>query len=142
MIGLITSLFPIVDSVLDKVVGDKSERDRLKQELRIEMLNRESELLEAQKDIIVSEAQGESWLQRSWRPLAMLGFLGCVMGYWFGLTPDTLPLSAVEEMFTLVQIGLGGYVAGRSVEKTAKIVTESGVLDNTKSALDRWRKKG
>lgn len=139
MLGAIAALFPIVDSVLDKVVGDKSERDRLKQEVRLEMMNRQSELLDAQKDIIVSEAEGEGWLQRSWRPITMLAFVGCVMGYWFGLTPPTLPETAVVQMFELVKIGLGGYVVGRSTEKITKIATGSGIVGNAKSALDKWR---
>jgi hypothetical protein len=47
----------------------------------------------------------------------MLAFVAAIMGYWFGLTPDTIPPEAVDSMFTLVQIGLGGYVVGRSAEK-------------------------
>jgi len=43
----------------------------------------------------------------------MLVFLGLVVADSFGWLPNPLPPQA----WTLLQIGLGGYVVGRSVEK-------------------------
>lgn len=80
-------------------------------------LTYEQEQLEAKAEIIVAEAKSESWITRNWRPMTMLAFVCAILGYWFGLTPDTIPPEAVDSMFTLVQIGLGGYVVGRSAEK-------------------------
>ena len=78
----------------------------------------EKQLLESQSSIIVAEAQGQSWLQRSWRPITMLTFLCLVVADSFGWLANPL----AGEAWTLLQIGLGGYVAGRSLEKiTPKI---------------------
>jgi hypothetical protein len=54
--------------------------------------------------------------------MLMLWFAGLVGAYWFGWTPPNLPEARVADLFTLVQIGVGGYIGGRSVEKTARII--------------------
>lgn len=69
------------------------------------------------KDMVLTEAQGESWLQRNWRPLLMLWFAFLIGAYLFGFTAPGLTPEAITAMFDLVQIGVGGYVIGRSGEK-------------------------
>lgn len=84
----------------------------------------EQEQMKLKTDIIMAETKSESWLTSNWRPLAMVALLSSVLAYWFGLTPtdpstglSTIPVVFVDRMFTLVQIGLGGYIVGRSGEK-------------------------
>lgn len=62
--------------------------------------------------------RSESWLTANWRPIAMLGLLGLLAAHLFGLT---IPLSPDEadRLWLTVELCLGGYVAGRSVEKVA-----------------------
>lgn len=81
----------------------------------------ETELLKAKASIISAEAQGQSWMQRNWRPITMLTFLALVVLDSFGL----LAFRLAEEAWTLLQIGLGGYVVGRSAEKIVPQVTEA-----------------
>jgi len=81
-------------------------------------------------DIIIAEAKGESWLQRNWRPLTMVFFLFIV--FWnavivpvlwaFGIPLPTLEaMNAVpEQVWNIIMLGLGGYIAGRSGEKMVK----------------------
>lgn len=89
--------------------------------LLVEALAYENKLLKARADIIKAEAQGQSRLQRSWRPVTMLTFLALVVCDSFGLL--TFRLSA--EAWTLLQIGLGGYVIGRSGEKIVSAVSKT-----------------
>lgn len=86
-----------------------------KAELQAQLLTLESDILKVRANVIMSEAGGKSWLQRSWRPITMLTFLVLVVLDAFKL----LPFRLAEEAWTLLQIGLGGYVAGRSLEKIA-----------------------
>lgn len=86
------------------------------------LLDYEKQLLESQRSIIVAEAQGGSWLQRSWRPITMLTFLALVVGDSFGWLVNPL----APEAWTLLQLGLGGYVVGRSVEKIAPKIMQRG----------------
>ena len=81
----------------------------------------ENKLLEAKSNIVVAEAQGGSWLQRSWRPITMLVFLALVVADSFGWLASPL----ADEAWTLLQIGLGGYVVGRSVEKISPKISDA-----------------
>lgn len=98
---------PIVGQVLD----NKAKADELT-----------NGIAQAAASVVVSEAQGESWLQRNWRPLMMLWFAILIGAYWFGIVPINMPIEIVGRMFDLVTLGIGGYVAGRTVEKVVKDV--------------------
>lgn len=84
-----------------------------------QLLAYEGKLMDAKAGIIRAEAQGQSWLQRSWRPITMLTFLALVVADSFGL----LAFRLAGEAWSLLQIGLGGYVVGRSAEKIAPTIT-------------------
>jgi hypothetical protein len=73
----------------------------------------EEERLATAARLVAAEAGGQSWLQRNWRPLTMLCFLVLVMADSFGF----LAFRLSAEAWHLLQIGLCGYVVGRSVEK-------------------------
>lgn len=85
--------------------------------------------LEVRGAAVQAEASGESWLQRNWRPLMMLWFGVLVGGYWFGFTPPNMPESTVNALFDIVQIGIGGYIVGRSAEKITRTASGTGLLD-------------
>jgi hypothetical protein len=84
--------------------------------LLAKVIDYESKLLESKTAIITAEATGQSWMQRNWRPITMLTFLALVVLNSFGLLVTPL----ANEAWTLLQIGLGGYVAGRSAEKMSQ----------------------
>jgi hypothetical protein len=109
--------------VIDKAITDKDEANRLKQQIQSQLIDSENSIVKAQMQIILAEAQGESWLQRNWRPLLMLVIIAIVannyliapyLGAMFGVGL-TLPLP--DALWDLMTLGVGGYVAGRSVEK-------------------------
>lgn len=101
-------------------LGVKTKLFELQTQMTMKVMEYETKLLDSKTKIITAEAQGASWLQRSWRPITMLVFLGLVVADAFGWTEFRL----AEEAWTLLQIGLGGYVVGRSVEKVAPKITE------------------
>lgn len=80
------------------------------------------DVIMAGADIIKAEAQGESWLQRNWRPLLMMDFGILITAHWFGYTAENLTPEVQLAVFNLLQIGIGGYVIGRSVEKAAPAI--------------------
>ncbi len=116
----ISGLFQPVADLIDNLHTSEEERLTIKAKVfelqtqtATQMMQYESQLLESQSEVIMAEAQGQSWLQRNWRPITMLTFLVLVICDSFGL----LAFRLSEEAWTLLQIGLGGYVVGRSVEK-------------------------
>lgn len=75
----------------------------------------EVQLLDGQQKVIAAEATSGNWLTSSWRPITMLTFLALVVCDSFGWLHSPL----APQAWTLLQIGLGGYTVGRSVEKVA-----------------------
>lgn len=118
--ALIPAISGIIGKVVDRAIPDKAEAERLKAELTVQVLKLNQEELKSASSIILAEVQGGSWLQRNWRPMLMVWFAGLVGAYWFGFVPENLDPSAINELFHLVQIGVGGYIVGRSGEKIVK----------------------
>lgn len=101
----------------------KVELAKIESKMGLKLLDYEKQLLTAKSNIIIAEAQGGSWLQKSWRPITMLVFLILAVADSFGLL--TTPLA--PQAWTLIQIGLGGYVMGRSGEKAIATFKKSKV---------------
>ena len=116
--NLIGSIGGKVLDIVDDVVEDKDEANKLKFQIQKQLLESKSSELEAQAKIVLAEAQG-SWLQRNWRPLLMVVFAGLVVAHWFGFTAPDIPESVQNSLLNIVMIGIGGYVVGRSGEKIA-----------------------
>lgn len=122
--GLVKPVTDLIDSLVttDKEKGElKTALLTLENEMKVRILEYENKLLEAQSSIIKSEATGQSSLQRNWRPITMLTFLVLVVCDSFGWLANPL----APEAWTLLQIGLGGYVVGRSLEKVAPSVVKA-----------------
>jgi hypothetical protein len=80
----------------------------LEQGLEYEQAN-----LQARARIVEAEAKSEHWLTSTWRPITMLTFVALVVADQTGL----LAFRLADEAWLLLQLGLGGYVVGRSAEK-------------------------
>jgi hypothetical protein len=116
--NLIETIGGKVLDIVDDVVEDKDEANKLKFQIQKQLMESKTTELEAQAKIVLAEAQG-SWLQRNWRPLLMVTFAGLVVAHWFGFTAENIPESVQNSLLNIVMVGVGGYVAGRSAEKVA-----------------------
>ena len=112
-----------VGKVIDNLFTSEEERINAKNEVFKVLQEQQLELQKLQTEIIVAEASG-NWLQRSWRPILMLAF-GFIVIYVKFIAPlFNLPIPLLEnEFWNLLQLGIGGYVVGRSVEKVSKNIT-------------------
>ena len=127
MIPLVSSVLETVSNVVSGTVGkfieDKDKAKELETALTAQLTTSVVELLgrevDAQKSVIVAEAQGESWLQRNWRPIIMMALSTLVCIYWMGWTHQDMDQEVVLKILDIVQIGLGGYIGGRTAEKLA-----------------------
>lgn len=106
-----------IGTALDGLFTSDEERARAKNEVLKAVLDKQHELVALQSDIITTEAKG-NWLQRSWRPILMLTF-GFIVAYAKFIAPAfDLPNETLEPQFwNLLQLGIGGYILGRSAEK-------------------------
>lgn len=118
--AILNGLASLLNTVVNRAFPDKVEAAKIQAALTTQLLQLNGEELKSATSIITAEANGESWLQRNWRPLMMIWF-GILIGmYWFGYSPEGMSEATVKELFTLIKIGLGGYVIGRSGEKIVK----------------------
>lgn len=120
ILGLIKDIFKPAVELVDELHTSEEEKlahkastldtyvRALEQGLAYEQQN-----LKARAKIITAEAKSEHWIVAAWRPITMLTFVALVVADQTGL----LAFRLADEAWTLLQIGLGGYVVGRSAEK-------------------------
>lgn len=120
-----TKVFKQIGDVIDELFTSDEERIKAKNEIFKVLQEKELELQKMQTEIIVAEAKG-NWLQRSWRPILMLAF-GFIVIYVKFLAPlfDLTIPELENEFWNLLQIGIGGYVIGRTGEKMMKSYSET-----------------
>ncbi len=116
---------PVIDTVLevggkiiDKIWPDAGEAERNKMQMVLTTFA-------AQADIIKTEAASSHWLAANWRPLMMLTFCALIVARWFGLAAPNLSEAEYLKLWDILQLGLGGYVIGRSVEKTVPTIADA-----------------
>ena len=122
-------VFDSVGNVFDRNFTSKEEKLKAKAEITKIVTDFVSTTIEAQKEVIIAEASG-NWLQKSWRPILMLVFAGIVvLATFYDVHLNEVP----DKFWGLLQIGVGGYIGGRSVEKVfSKMDVSIGRKDKNK----------
>lgn len=111
--------------LLKQVLPDKASREAAT--LKLMELEQAGELkdLDAKMQVLVAEAKSEHVITATWRPITMLVFVFIVANnyiiypYLSLFWTEAPTLEMPEQLWTLIQIGLGGYVFSRGAEKTA-----------------------
>jgi hypothetical protein len=125
IIQAVAPLAKILFNTVDKAVADKDLAAKLKADLQTQMLQSHTQELTAAAKIIEAEAKA-GWFASSWRPLLMYVLifiliwnyvLGPVILFFF---KASITITLPGDVWTLLQIGLGGYVVGRSAESVAR----------------------
>lgn len=116
---LIPAIAGLIGKAIDRAVPDAAEAEKLKAQIVGQAMTLAQQEMAGAVAIIEAEAKGESWLQRNWRPLLMITFAGLIVTRWLGLSAPGIDPALEMKLFDIVQLGLGGYVIGRSAEKVA-----------------------
>ena len=113
----LTAALDVGGKIIDRLWPDPTQRDQAR--LAMLELAQKGELAEfsARADIVKTEAASENWLASSWRPILMLTFGALIVARWFGWAAPNLSEAEYLKLWSIVELGLGGYVIGRSVEK-------------------------
>ena len=119
MIGLDGAL-QFLTPIIKTVFPDKAQQDAAMLKMVEMSQNGEMATLAAQSKVIMAEANGEGYLQKNWRPITMLTFVALVVAMALGFTTDGLTPELQMKLLDIIQVGLGGYVIGRSAEKVMK----------------------
>lgn len=127
------SFMPFVGPILDivrRVVPDSEEQARLEHQLRSAAMESDARFAEAQAKVVAQEAKGNK-LQRSWRPVLMYLLMGVLIWHMMFLPfiafalgaelTQIVGLSVVPDtVWTLLIVGMGGYIGGRTLEKVMR----------------------
>jgi len=96
-------------------------------ELEGKATDADNQVRELKTRILIAEIQGQSWMQQNWRPILMLTIVAIVANNYilvpyltlFGMKAQVLDLP--EKLWSLMTLGVGGYIVGRSGEKIVEV---------------------
>ena len=128
MLPALSAFAPLLNTIfktVDKAIPDKDLAEKLKAEMNMQLLTSGTEELKASARIIEAEAKA-GWFASSWRPLLMYILIGIlVLNYIISpiilaLFSKKIGIELPSDVWTCLNIGLGGYVVGRSGESIAR----------------------
>ena len=123
MLQIIPLLTPIITKLVGRLVPDSDKAAEVEREVKLALLEHTDSLEQMRGKIVLSEAKSSSWLTASWRPLLMMVIVAIVAVNYL-IFPilnlfieQELMIDLPLELWNLLQIGVGGYIVGRSGEK-------------------------
>jgi len=125
MSAIITVLAPIIGDLVKRLIPDGDKSEEVEKEIKLALLENSESLEALSGEIVLAEAKSSNWITAAWRPLLMMVIIAIVaLNYLFFpvvnmLTGSVLLIELPKELWNLLQIGVGGYVVGRSGEKIA-----------------------
>ena len=129
--SIIGPVSQVIHDVLNRVLPPEkmTEQEKAVVNAQIDsaLLQADTTEMDNRIKVLVTEMSG-NWLQRSWRPILMLSIIGIVVNnyilfpYLSMFTVKVTILVLPEDLWSLLKIGVGGYVVGRSAEKIAATV--------------------
>lgn len=130
ILSTIGSIFGPVRDVIDELHTSKEEKSAaqiqlsmIQAEAELNVMKHVAEITKSQADVLLGEINGESWMQRNWRPCLM--FVGIIILFNnFVVAPYidafggvNVMLQLPDEIWLLLNIGMGGYIGARTWEK-------------------------
>lgn len=121
----VTAALDVGGKLIDRLWPDPAQAAQAKVQL-LEMAQKgELAQLTASAEIVKAEAASNHWLAANWRPILMLTFGALIVARWFGWAAPNLSVEEYLKLWDIVQLGIGGYVVGRSVEKVVPAIAEA-----------------
>jgi len=121
----ISAVLGIGGKLIDRLWPDPEQRAQAQIALmELAQKGELSELVE-RASVIKAEAQSEHWLAATWRPVLMLTFGALIVARWLGYSAPNLSPDEVLKLWDIVELGIGGYVIGRSAEKIVPSIADA-----------------
>jgi len=121
-IPVIDGAIALVKDALDRFVPDKTQAAQAKAAIDQMRQQQDAQEFLAAADIVKTEAASSSWLTSNWRPVVMLTFVALIVARVLGWSSTNLSEAEYLKLWGLVELGLTGYVYGRSAEKIAPAI--------------------
>lgn len=121
--SLIPILAPILGDLIKRLIPDGDKSLDVEKEIKLALLEHTDSLEALRGKVVLEEAKSSSWLTSTWRPLLMMVIVAIVAVNYLIFpvlnlfTGQELMIDLPIELWNLLQIGVGGYIVGRSGEK-------------------------
>jgi len=118
------SVLNVIFPLLDKIIPDVAERNRVQSELTLEAMKSESSFTSAMTDQIVEELKQTSWYVKGWRPTISWMLISMNVWNWmlrpilntaFSVEIEGIP---ADVLLTFSGLWTSIYGVGRTIEKT------------------------
>lgn len=126
MLSELLGFQPIIQAILgviNKIIPDPQQQAQIQMELTKALLDKDSQVLSAMKDVMVADAQQDDKYTKRARPsvvywsMAMVTIVG-VAGLFGEAQPIISALQAVpSDLYNLMTVGIGAFGLSRGVEK-------------------------
>lgn len=123
MSALVTALAPLLGDIVKRLLPDQDKAGDIEKEIKLALLEHTDSIEALRGKIVMTEASSANWITSAWRPILMMVItliIACnyllfpIIRIFY---PEMITLELPIELWTLLQIGVGGYVVGRSGEK-------------------------
>lgn len=126
ILALIPSLLPIFQKIIASIFPDKEKQDQAMIQIQQALNEAQAKLVEASKDVVITE-MNQGGILSKWRAILMTACTALLIFDWMlvpvlncllkllGTGIDAVPVPS--EVWYVLQIGLGGYVGERMIEK-------------------------
>lgn len=118
--GLVDS----VGGILDNAFTSSEEKSEAMRQIADLVNNSLLRVMDIQASVLKTEMTG-NWLQRSWRPIIMLMFATLLFIRWTGWVDHDISEALEMKLMSIMQVSLGGYIAGRSIEKVSSTLSKN-----------------
>lgn len=123
--GILGVLAPILGDVVKGIFPDKEAEQKAQAQLQAALIAKQKDLENAAADVVQAEASSKHWLAANWRPILMLTFGSLIVARWFGWAAPNLSEAEYLALWDIVELGIGGYVIGRSAEKIGPRIADA-----------------
>lgn len=114
------------NTLIERLFPDPSAQAAARLELAKLAATGELTEMTAKAGIVQAEAASDHWLAANWRPLTMLSFVAVMLNNYilvpylaaFGVE-GAVVIDMPAPVWDTIQVGLGGYIGARTVEKIA-----------------------
>jgi hypothetical protein len=129
---MLAALLPVLGPIFGQVAKslfpnaeDELKRLEMQNQIQLALINNAAGIEQAAASVVKAEAESEHWLTANWRPILMLTFGALIVARWLGWTAPAISEAEYLKLWSIVEIGVGGYVIGRSVEKVAPAIASA-----------------
>lgn len=125
----ITGAEQLVDDALNKFIPDPAQKAAASAQVLSIIETAKTQLYQSQAQVIVAETNSTSWMTKNWRPSLMFTFIAILIFNYIlapivhGFGGSLLELTIPPNMWSLLQLGVSGYIGGRTIEKVATMAT-------------------